>query len=209
MAEPATVFLVDDDPGALRSLKWLIEQADLPVRAFASAEEFLAAYIPSQPGCLVLDVCMPKLDGIELQKTLRLRGIRIPIIFVTGHGDVPTCARAFRGGAVDFLEKPVDDEELLRRIHTAFAMDAVRRQHSPPAEVAARLGRLTTREREVMDQLVAGKSIKQIALLFNVTVQTVWRHRLSILEKLHVDNDVELVRAVLNAPVDFTPPADA
>ena len=127
MTEKSTVFIVDDDPGALESLRWMIEQADFPVKAFRSGREFLDSYRPEETGCLVLDVRMPEMDGLALQQTLRERKIRLPIIFITAYGDVPTCARAFRGGAVDFLEKPVNDTVLLGRIKTLIAEDVDRR----------------------------------------------------------------------------------
>ena len=113
MTENSTVFVVDDDPGALESLRWMLEQADFRVKAFGSSREFLDSYHPEEKGCLVLDVRMPEIDGLALQQTLRDRKIRLPIIFMTAYGDVPTCACAFRGGAVDFLEKPVNDKVLL------------------------------------------------------------------------------------------------
>ena len=128
MTENSTVFIVDDDPGALESLRWLIEQADLRVKAFRSARAFLDSYRPGETGCLVLDVRMPEMDGLALQQTLRERKIRLPIIFITAYGDVQTCAAAFRGGAIDFLEKPVSDEVLLKRIESLIAQDADRRR---------------------------------------------------------------------------------
>ena len=141
MNENATVFVVDDDPGALESLRWMLEQADLRVKAFRSSPEFLDSYRPEETGCLVLDVRMPEMDGLALQKALRERKIRLPIIFITAYGDVPTCARAFRGGAVDFLEKPVNDKVLLEHIERLIAgrrrsaadggRDLFRRPHEP------------------------------------------------------------------------------
>ena len=123
MSENSTVFVVDDDPAALESLRWMLEQADLRVKAFRSSREFLDSYRPEETGCLVLDVRMPEMDGLALQQTLRERKIRLPIIFMTAYGDVPTCARAFRGGATDFLEKPVNDKVLLEHIERLIALD--------------------------------------------------------------------------------------
>ncbi len=194
MNDEPTVFVVDDDPGALRSLCWLLRQADVRVRSFSSGREFLAAYRPEQAGCLVLDVRMPGMDGLDVQRALWERGAELPIIFITAHGDVPTCARAFRGGALDFLEKPVDDELLLDHIHKAVARDAEQRRQGSAQEFAARLSQLTPREKDVLDKLISGKSLKEIAIVSNVTVQTIWRHRVSILEKMGVENSVELVR---------------
>jgi two-component system, LuxR family, response regulator FixJ len=195
MADRPTVFVVDDDPGALRSLCWLIQQADLPVRAFRSGREFLESYCSHEAGCLVLDVRMPELDGLEVQQRLWERGVQLPIIFITAHGDVPTCAKAFRAGAFDFLEKPVDDGLLLDYIHKALARCAEQKWPCPPAEFASRLVQLTVREKEVLDLLLAGKTLKEIAASKGVTVQTIWKQRGNILQKMGVDNDVELVRA--------------
>ncbi len=195
MADQLTVFVVDDDPGALRSLCWLIQQADLPVRAFRSGREFLAAYRPQEAGCLVLDVRMPEMDGLEVQQRLWEQGAGLPIIFLTAHGDVPTCTRAFKEGAFDFLEKPVDDDVLLDHIQKALVRGAEQKRHGSAAEFTARMSRLTPRETAVMEQLLAGRSLKEIAAALNVTVQTAWRHRLSIFHKMGVENDVKLVRS--------------
>jgi two-component system, LuxR family, response regulator FixJ len=195
MENKPTVFVVDDDPGALRSLCWLIQQADLPVRAFQSGREFLAAYDPHATGCLVLDVRMPDLDGLEIQQRLWDRGARLPIIFITAHGDVPTCAAAFKAGAFEFLEKPVDDVLLLDRIQRALARASEQMRVGSTGEFAARMSQLTPAENEVMHLLMSGKTLKEIARIRNVTVQTIWRHRLSIFEKMGVHNDLELVRA--------------
>jgi len=124
MTDSSTVFVVDDDPGALESLRWMLEQADFRVKAFSSAQKFLDSCRAEERGCLVLDVRMPEMGGLELQQTLRDRKIRLPIIFMTAYGDVPTCARAFRAGAVDFLEKPVNDKVLLEHIEKLIAEDA-------------------------------------------------------------------------------------
>jgi two-component system, LuxR family, response regulator FixJ len=189
-----TVFVVDDDAGALQSLCWLIQQADLPVRGFASGQEFLDSYRREQPGCLVLDVRMPKICGLEVQERLRDSGIALPIIFVTAHADVATCKEAFKGGAFDFLEKPVDQNSLIEHVRKALARDEQQRRFGSPVEFAARLKELTPREKEVLELLVAGKTLKEIAAVGNVTVQTVWRHRLSVLEKMQAANDAELIR---------------
>jgi FixJ family two-component response regulator len=138
-----TVFVVDDDPGALRSLCWLIQQADLPVRAFRSGQEFLESYRPQEAGCLVLDVRMPEMDGLEVQQRLWERGIGLPVIFLTAYGDVPTCAQAFKAGAFDFLEKPVDDAILLDHIHKALARGAEQGRQGSAADFAAHLTELT------------------------------------------------------------------
>ncbi len=192
-AEP-TVFVVDDDPGALRSLCWLIEQAELPVRAFRSGHEFLESYRAEDAGCLVLDLRMPEMDGLEVQDRLRERGIGLPVIFVTAYGSVPTCSRAFTAGAFHFLEKPVNDAVLLDHIQKALLRDVEQRRQGSAAEFGVRTARLTPAEKAVLDMLVAGKSLKEIAIVRNVTVQTIWKHRRSILQKMGVENDKELVR---------------
>jgi FixJ family two-component response regulator len=198
MTDTPTVYVVDDDPGALRSLVWLIEQANLPVRAFRSGREFLASYRRAEPGCLVLDVRMPELGGLEVQQILAEDGVDLPIIFITAHGDVPTCADAFKAGALDFLEKPLDGEAFLDQVRKALARGAKPVPPGPTAEVAARIARLTLAEKGVLNLLMSGKSLKRIATLSSVTVQTVWKHRLSIHKKMGVDNDVELARLVVD-----------
>jgi FixJ family two-component response regulator len=210
MTGKPTVFVVDDDPGALRSLCWLIQQADLPVRAFRSGREFLESYRPEETGCLVLDVRMPEMGGLEVQQRLGRDGIGLPIIFITAHGDVPTCAQAFKGGAFDFLEKPVDDETLITHIQQALAHNAEQKCRHSTAEHGARLRRLTPVEKAVLESLISGKSLKEIATLRNVTIQTTWRHRASILRKLGVENDVQLVQvATQRPPAQRRPPASA
>jgi len=194
MAAEPTVYVVDDDAGALRSLSWLVQQAGLPVRAFRSGREFLDAY-HGDPGCLVLDVRMPELDGLEVQRRLLDRGNALPIIFITAHGDIPTCARALKAGAIEFLEKPVDGKALLDHIRTALALEQEHEQRRrTAAEIADRLNRLTPREKEVLDLLVAGRSLKEIAALNNVTVQTAWKQREAIFKKMQVENEVDLAR---------------
>jgi two-component system, LuxR family, response regulator FixJ len=190
MVQP-TVFVVDDDPGALRSLCWLIQQADLPVRAFRSGREFVESYSPQQTGCLVLDVRMPEMDGLEVQQCLRENGSALPVIFITAFGDVPTCARAFKEGALEFLEKPVDHVILLNHIREALARNT---EQNRPNEIAARVATFTPSERGVFDLLISGKNLKEIAKIRNVTVQTIWKHRLRILQKMGVQNDLALVR---------------
>jgi len=194
MADEPTVFVVDDDPGALRSLCWLIQQADLPVCGFPSGRDFLESYDRRKTGCLLLDVRMPEMDGLEVQRRLSEYGIELPILFITAHGDVPTCTKAFKAGAFDFLEKPIDDGILLEHVRKALTRAAEQRRLGSAGEFAARASQLTAAEREVLDLLVSGKTLKEIANLRNVTVQTAWRHRLGIFQKMGVENDLELVR---------------
>ncbi|MBC8873069.1 MAG: response regulator transcription factor [Planctomycetes bacterium] len=195
MQTDPTVFLVDDDAAALDSLKWLLETAGLDVETYNSAVEYLDAHDPQKPGCLVLDVCMPVMDGLDLQEKLVAIGERIPIIFVTGHGNVPSSVQAMKAGAIDFVEKPVDGPSILRLVERALEKDSQRRrQVADRAEIEARIERLSRREREVMELLYAGKSMKRIAAELGISVQTVAKHRAQILEKMEVDGVAELAR---------------
>ena len=196
-----TVFLVDDDVSVRQSMTWLIESSEYRVESYGTADEFLAQTNPERAGCLVLDVRMPGIGGLELQEQLTHRKIDLPIIFITGHGDVPICIQAYERGAFGFLEKPVDHEKLLDHIRRAINHDAnIRRNRDTTAEVAARIGTLTPRENDVLEQLAVGKTVKQIAAELNINVQTCSKHRAHIWEKVGVQNDVELVRAL---PVEF------
>jgi len=196
MQPDATVFLVDDDPAALDSLCWLLKTHGLKFEAYCSAMDFLDAYDFDKPGCLVLDIRMPEMDGLELQEKLISLGDRLPTIFVTGHGDVSSSVRALKSGAFDFLEKPVDDQALLKAIRKAVEEDhhQRRRWKQEHSDIGARIRRLSPREREVMELLYAGKSMKQIAFELGITFQTVAKHRARVLEKVEVEGDTELVR---------------
>ncbi len=197
-----TVFVVDDDPSGLAAVCYLLESDGLLTEGFASAEDFLRSYSPERAGCLLLDLRMPKMSGLELQQELVARGATLPIILMTGYGNVASCAAGFRAGAVDFLEKPTDDKVLLARIREALERDAkARKARQAHPQFFARLTLLTPREREVMEQLVRGKSLKQIALEFGVSIQTASKHRMRVLEKLEVANDIELVRLLLDKPI--------
>jgi two-component system response regulator TtrR len=201
MAQEPTVYVVDDDAGALRSLCWLIEQAGLPVRAFRNGRDFLDEYREDQPGCLVLDVRMPDLGGLEVQKRLLEGGMGLPIIFLTAFGDVPTCAKALKSGAIDFLEKPVDGKVLLEHIRTALAMERELAERKRAAgDLADRLSHLTPRERAVLELLLSGKTLKEIAALRDVTVQTIWKQREAIFRKMNVESEFELARLAAHWP---------
>ncbi len=193
------VFVVDDDASALKAACYLIESFGLTAVGFASAREFLEGYDPEQPGCLVLDIRMPGMTGLELQRQLVESGSPLPIVMVSGHGDVASCAQAFRAGAIDFLEKPVSDEKLLQRLKEAIAKDAkTRRARQANPQFFARLAQLTPREREVMELLAQGLTTKQIAMEFGISIQSASKHRIRLLEKLGVANDIELVKSLMN-----------
>ena len=199
MKTEPTVFVVDDDLSVLRSLRWLIESAHLLVKTFSSGESFLEDFDPSSPGCLILDIRMAGMNGLDVQQKLIEKGYKLPIIVMTGHGDVPLCTHAFKSGAFDFIEKPADDKVLINQIHAALAADAKRRESADcPSDIAARLAELTPREVEVMDLIVQGKLHKQIASDLGISFQTAAKHRTKVLMKLGVGNDVELVRLVLS-----------
>jgi len=194
----ATVFVVDDDQAMRNSLKWLISSVDMRVECFGSADEFLRAHQPGRAGCLLLDVRMPGMSGLELQEVLAERGITVPVIIITGHGDVPMAVRAMKSGAVDFIEKPFNDELLLESIRRALSQDERQRHlQLERAEVAERLVQLTPREREVMDMVTDGKSNKEIASDLGVSAKTVEAHRARVMEKMQAGSLAELVRMAL------------
>ena len=183
------VHVVDDDAAFRDSLVWLVESADHRVVAHPSAEAFLAACRPGMAGCLIVDVRMPGLSGLELHDHLQSIGIRLPTIVVTGHGDVPMAITAFRKGAVDFVEKPLDDTYMLARIDQCLSWDRDNRRNRQRAESASRrLATLTAREREVLDLVVAGKLNKQIADMLDISIKTVEVHRSRVMEKMGGDD---------------------
>lgn len=193
-----TVFVVDDDEAMRNSLKWLLESEGCTVETFASASQFLDDYYPGRAGCLLLDVRMPGMSGLELQEYLHGEQIRIPVIIITGHGDVPMAVRAMKAGALDFIEKPFDDEKLLAGIRRALETDLERRtQQATRADLAIRMAQLTPREREVMLMVTDGKSNKEIAGELGVSAKTVEAHRARVMEKMEARSLAELVRMVL------------
>ncbi len=193
-AEP-TIFVVDDDAAMRKSIAFAVRSAGLNVLACPSAEAFLAAWQPGQAGCLILDIRMPGMDGLTLQQTLAEREIGIPIIFVTGHGDIPMCADAMKAGAFDFLTKPFEKKRLLECIQLALKVDHQTRGHHDRRTRAFQCYQLLTeREREVMELLIIGKSTKEIASRLNISIKTVDNHRNRVLEKMAADNLVELTR---------------
>ena len=199
-APTPTVYVVDDDPAMRSSLRWLIESVGLSVRTCSSAREFLATYRDGEPGCLVLDVRMPGMSGLDLQAELSRQHIDIPILIITGYAEVPLAVRAMKAGAFDFIEKPFSDQTLLDRIRAAVARDEVARRRRVAREmVQARMRLLTPRERDVMERVVAGKSNKVIASDLNLSMKTVEVHRAHVMEKLQADSLAELIRLSLLA----------
>ncbi len=197
-ATQPTVFVIDDDADVRESLHDLLGSVKTPVKSYASATEFLDDYDPSTPGCVLLDVRMPGMSGLELQDKLRQQRIDIPIIIITGHGDVPMALRAMKNGAVDFIEKPFRPQVLLDRINEAIDKDAgTRKASARRSEIKARFARLTRRERQVVDLLVSGCSSKEIAAQLGVTSQAIDAHRARASKKLEVNNLAGLIRLAL------------
>jgi FixJ family two-component response regulator len=198
-----TVFVVDDDEGVRNSLRFLLKSVGLATQALASASEFLDTYKPNQRGCLVLDVRMPGMSGLELQQQLNLRGAVIPVIFITGHGDIPMAVEAMQQGAFDFLQKPFRDQDLIDRIQRALERDARNRaaldQH---ARIRERLDSLTPREREVLTLMTRGQPNKIMAAELGVSQRTVEIHRARVMEKSGAASLAQLVRMVMNLEAD-------
>ena len=190
-----TVFVVDDDAAIRKAVSRLLRSAGITVAVFESPTEFLAQYDANTPGCLVLDLAMPGFNGLQLQTALREKGSILPIIFLSGHGDVSKSVQAMKQGAFDFLTKPVNAKNLLPAIRAAIERDAVaRRQQANLAEICARLDTLTPREREVLEHIVAGKLNKQIAGDLGISEATVKMHRARVMTKMKVQSVAELVR---------------
>jgi two-component system, LuxR family, response regulator FixJ len=197
--QPPTIFVVDDDEGVRNSLRLLIKSVGLVSRAFASAAEFLSTYRPDQPGCLVLDVRMPGMSGLELQQQLNLRGAVVPVIFITGHGDIPMAVEAMQNGAFDFLQKPFRDQELLDRIQRALDSDSKNRAAlAELGQIRTRFDSLTEREREVLKLLTGGKQNKTMAAELGLSQRTVEIHRARIMEKTGAGSLAQLVRMVMD-----------
>ena len=189
------VFVIDDDPSIREAITNLIRSVGMSVQAFGSAKDFMASSRPNAPACLVLDVRMPGLSGLELQRELTDAGISIPIIFITGHGDIPMSVRAMKAGAVEFLTKPFRDQDLLDAIEQAIDRDReLRKQQAGIADLRDRFERLTPREREVMELVVAGLLNKQIAVRLGISEITVKLHRHQVMEKMKADSLADLVR---------------
>jgi FixJ family two-component response regulator len=195
MSEPAVVFVVDDDPSMRRSLETLLRSVGLDVQLFSSAQEFMQAKRPDAPGCLVLDVRLPGMSGLAFQEELAKAGGALPVIFITGHGDVPMTVRAMKAGAAEFLTKPFDDQVLIDAIHTAIERDRARRRDAASlAALMALYHQLTERERQVMKLVVAGRVNKQIAAELGLSLVTVKVHRGQVMRKMLAKSVAELVR---------------
>jgi FixJ family two-component response regulator len=202
MTPSPTVFIVDDDSAVLKSLARLLRSARLNVMAFGSPQEFLERHDPRAPGCLVLDLAMPGLNGLELQAALTVKGSAIPIIFLTGHGNIPTSVQAMKRGALDFLTKPVNDDDLLKAVQAAIEKDRLARiARAELEDIQARLDSLTPREREVLTHVVSGQLNKQTAVDLGTVEKTIKVHRGRVMEKMKVQSVAELVRLAERAGI--------
>jgi len=199
-AAPVNVYVVDDDEAVSHSLRMLLESVGLSVETFPTAQAFLEHAELSRSACLLLDVRMPGMSGLQLQESLRRRGLSMPIVFITGHGDVRMAVRAVQAGAVDFIEKPFHDQDLLDSIHKALAQGSAQRSTVDERDqVAARIKTLTPRELEVMNLVVEGKPSKIIARILDISTKTVEFHRSRVMEKMQTSSSLDLVRLVLMA----------
>ena len=195
IGDVATVFIIDDDAGVRESIQDLVESVDLRAESFATAQEFLAKKRRDGPSCLVLDVRLPDTSGLDLQQKLSRAGVRIPIIFITGHADIPMTVKAMKSGAVEFLTKPFREQDLLDVIHRALRRDrVVREKQRRLAELQERYGLLSAREREVMSLVVSGLLNKQIAAELGASETTVKTHRGHVMQKMEAKSLPDLVR---------------
>ena len=200
--DAATVFVVDDDPSMRDSLRWLIESVGLNVESFANADAFMEQFSGDVAGCLVLDVRMPGTSGMELLDSLKSRGVDLPIIIISGHGDVPMAVQALKRGALDFLEKPFRDQELLEQIAKAIEIDQSRREKAESVSgIRERLEKLTPREREVMELVVAGYANKQVAAKLGLSEKTIEVHRSRVMSKMRAKTLPCLVKMAIAAGV--------
>jgi len=192
MHEP-TLFVVDDDDALLDSLATMADTVGMPTETFSSARGFLDSYQEDRPGCLVLDIRMPDMNGLDLQELLRAKGVDLPVIVISGHADVQLAVRALRSGAIDFLEKPFRPQDLFERIRDAFKLDAAQRERRARMQLLRdRFATLTPREREVFQLLVAGNPGKRIAAALNISYKTMEKFRAKVMHKMMADNVVEL-----------------
>lgn len=209
MKHPQTVFVVDDDPGMRKSVSLLLKSAHLEAETFASAREFLGAFDPQREGCLILDLRMPEISGIELQEELLRIGSSLPIIVVSGHASVSTAVRSMKLGSFEFLEKPYSPEILLERVSAALELD--QRSHQLRAQAAdsrSRLDRLTPKERQILAHVVSGKTSKQIAERLGLSVSTIDNHRANLMKKLRAETAADLTRIALTADPSLARPSN-
>jgi len=198
MITGAKVYVVDDDADMRRSLRWLIESIGVAVEDFESAESFLAQDPLARQGCLVLDVRMPGMGGIQLLEHLKSLGSTLPVIMFTGHGEIPMAVQTLKYGAFDFLEKPASHQVILDRIQSALALDQrIRLKMAEKTEMEQRVGRLTQRENEILNRLIEGLSAREIALSLAISERTVEKHRERLIDKLGAKNQVDLVRRIV------------
>ena len=206
MTTNSIVYLVDDDPRVLRALARLLRVEGLETQSFSSPQAFLEGHDPARPGCAVVDMAMPGLDGLKLQRALAVAEVPRPIIFLSGRSDVPTSVKAMKAGAVDFLTKPVKADDLVAAVRRAIDIDLqTRRDQTELNEVLQRLGALTPREREVLQLVVAGRLNKQIAAALGTVEKTIKVHRARVMEKMHTRSVVELVRMTQRAGIESQP----
>ncbi|MDE2129446.1 MAG: response regulator transcription factor [Betaproteobacteria bacterium] len=199
-ASKGTVYVIDDDEAVRDSLQWLLEGNDYRVRCFESAETFLTRFDPREAACLIVDVRMPGMSGLELQDRLIQRGVAMPLAFITGHGDVPMAVTTMKKGAVDFIEKPFNENllrDLVDRMLQKARIDL--EEHAQNANREALLGKLTSRESQVLERIVAGRLNKQIADDLNISIKTVEAHRANIMEKLGTNTVADLLKIALGA----------
>jgi FixJ family two-component response regulator len=200
------IFVIDDDASMRNAISRLFNAVGLTVRMFASAHEFLDSKLPDIPGCIVLDVRLPGLSGLDLQREMVARGIHIPIVFITGHGDIPMSVQAMKAGAVEFLTKPFRDQDLLDAVSAGIHRDRkARKQRAELAELRDNLAYLTQREREVMSLVVAGLLNKQIALRLGTSEKTIKIHRSHVMRKMHADSLAKLVKMAQKLGLDAGP----
>jgi len=199
------VFVIDDDASMRDAVSRLLNAVGLTVQTFASAREFLAGRLPDVPGCAVLDVRLPGLSGLDLQREMVERGIHIPVIFITGHGDIPMSVQAMKAGAVEFLTKPFRDQDLLDAVRSGIQLDRQgRKERAELAELRDGLRQLTPREREVMSLVVAGLLNKQIALRLGTSEKTIKIHRSHVMQKMRADSLADLVRMSQKLGIEIT-----
>ncbi|MFH1279360.1 MAG: response regulator transcription factor [Candidatus Eisenbacteria bacterium] len=204
------VFVVDDSASVRRALSRLLSSVGLRVEVFSSAHQFLEHVLPDVPSCVVLDVRMPRMSGLDLQKEMARRGLEVPIVFITGHGDIRMAVKAMKSGAVDFLPKPFNDQDLIDSINRA--LDRNRSQRVEEAEIAdvqARADRLTPRERQVMELVITGMLNKQVAFELGTSEKTIKVHRARVMEKMEVESLAELVRLVARIGIEGPPDSSA